>query len=301
VGNGHSDNEQKALTAALPDSIVPVTASAGSGPAARAPSDQEQPAPMLDVHAPHEDIHTWRGFLIHIAAIVLGLLIAVGLEQTVEFFHHRHQREQLAAALQRDGVANRVYLRDDIAKAQGVLEWALGQAAALERAGPTNPLTLRRMPRGFIGSPDAGVWPSAKASGVTNLLPASAQNWLEYLAEEYSQTFDSSAGASGQLKLAYAALDQVIIGHATETPAGEIDVSTLTAAQRSTAVECLRAIAEHARSVLRQLLVLDAGNEYILSVPLDQLDTPEAGKRYLQIYKEKLEAHPTASLSFGGD
>lgn len=46
---------------------------------------------MLDVHAPHEEIHTWTAFLIHIATIVVGLVIAVGLEQTVEYFHHRHQ------------------------------------------------------------------------------------------------------------------------------------------------------------------------------------------------------------------
>jgi hypothetical protein len=50
---------------------------------------------MLDVHAPHETVHTWKDFLVHIAAIIIGLLIAVGLEQTVEFFHHRHQRLQL--------------------------------------------------------------------------------------------------------------------------------------------------------------------------------------------------------------
>jgi hypothetical protein len=50
---------------------------------------------MLDVHAPHLSIHTWKDFFIHIAAITIGLLIAVGLEQSVEILHHRHQREQL--------------------------------------------------------------------------------------------------------------------------------------------------------------------------------------------------------------
>jgi hypothetical protein len=50
---------------------------------------------MLDVHPPHEIAHTWRSFLIHIATIVIGLFIAVGLEQIVEFIHHRHQRAQL--------------------------------------------------------------------------------------------------------------------------------------------------------------------------------------------------------------
>jgi hypothetical protein len=52
-------------------------------------------ATMLEAHAPHGDIRTWKGFLVHIGAIVIGLLIAVGLEQSVEFLHHRHQRLQL--------------------------------------------------------------------------------------------------------------------------------------------------------------------------------------------------------------
>lgn len=50
---------------------------------------------MLDVHPPHETSHSWKSFLFHIATIVVGLFIAVALEQTVEFFHHRHQRNIL--------------------------------------------------------------------------------------------------------------------------------------------------------------------------------------------------------------
>jgi len=261
-------------------------------------STREISAPMLDVHAPHETVHTWKSFLTHIAAIVVGLLIAVGLEQTVEYFHHRHQREQLSTALRRDGEANRGYISDDIAVAQGVLDWALGQAAALERGGPTGPLILRPMPRGLIGSPDAGVWPSAKASGVTNLLPASAQNWLEYLAEEYQETFDSSASASGQLYLAYAGLDQAIIGHAVETPSGDVDVSTLAAAQRLMVVECLRAIAERSRTVMLRLVIYDAANEFIFTTPLDQLDEPQMAERYSKILREKMNAHPAVKLAF---
>jgi hypothetical protein len=55
---------------------------------------------MLEVHAPHEASHTWKGFFIHIATIVIGLFIAVGIEQTVEYFHHRHIREQLEQQMQ---------------------------------------------------------------------------------------------------------------------------------------------------------------------------------------------------------
>jgi hypothetical protein len=46
---------------------------------------------MLDVHAPHAPVHSWREFFIHIATIVIGLCIAVGIEQIVEWIHHRHQ------------------------------------------------------------------------------------------------------------------------------------------------------------------------------------------------------------------
>lgn len=54
---------------------------------------------MLDVHPIHAPVRAWRDFFIHIATIVVGLCIAVGLQQTVEFFHHRSQRAELRQAL----------------------------------------------------------------------------------------------------------------------------------------------------------------------------------------------------------
>lgn len=44
----------------------------------------------MDVHPPHEPIHSWRDFLLHLATITVGLLIALGLEAGVENMHHRH-------------------------------------------------------------------------------------------------------------------------------------------------------------------------------------------------------------------
>jgi hypothetical protein len=45
---------------------------------------------MLDVHAPHESVHGWRDFLLHLCTITIGLVIALGLEGCVEWQHHRH-------------------------------------------------------------------------------------------------------------------------------------------------------------------------------------------------------------------
>lgn len=86
----------------MPDRIEPEKPQEnGSGSkAAEPPTAQPLPIPeisppMLEVHAPHEGLHSWKDFFIHIATIVIGLFIAVGLEQTVELIHHRHVREQL--------------------------------------------------------------------------------------------------------------------------------------------------------------------------------------------------------------
>jgi len=78
------------------------TLEAAAPPEAEPPAAREIAAPMLDVHAPHQSVHTWKDFFVHIATICVGLLIAVGLEQAVEGVHHHHQREQLLVSLDHD-------------------------------------------------------------------------------------------------------------------------------------------------------------------------------------------------------
>jgi hypothetical protein len=70
---------------------------------------------MLDVHPAHHAATTWRDFFIHIATIVIGLLIAIGLEQTVEYFHHRHQAHQVEAALHQESLENDEVVKNNVA------------------------------------------------------------------------------------------------------------------------------------------------------------------------------------------
>jgi hypothetical protein len=80
-------------------SSTPLTVLEVVPPSGRSSAIQESQNPMLDVHAPHGTVHSWKDFFIHIATIVIGLLIAVALEQTVEFFHHRHEVAETRVAL----------------------------------------------------------------------------------------------------------------------------------------------------------------------------------------------------------
>jgi len=44
----------------------------------------------MEVHPPHGPIHSIKEFMVHLLAITIGLLIALGLESSVEWVHHRH-------------------------------------------------------------------------------------------------------------------------------------------------------------------------------------------------------------------
>ena len=41
----------------------------------------------MEVHAPHQPIMSKKEFLVHLLAITIGLLIAVGIEGCVELYH----------------------------------------------------------------------------------------------------------------------------------------------------------------------------------------------------------------------
>ena len=55
--------------------------------------------PVIDVHPPHQPIHGWRDFFLHLATISIGLLIALSLEGLVEWQHHRHLVHEAQASL----------------------------------------------------------------------------------------------------------------------------------------------------------------------------------------------------------
>jgi hypothetical protein len=54
---------------------------------------------MIDIHPPQHAPMTKRDFFVHLFIVVLGILIAIGLEQGVEYLHHRHLASEAARAL----------------------------------------------------------------------------------------------------------------------------------------------------------------------------------------------------------
>jgi hypothetical protein len=48
----------------------------------------------MEIHAPHHPIMSFKEFLVHLSMVTVGILIALGLEQSVESYHHYHLAEE---------------------------------------------------------------------------------------------------------------------------------------------------------------------------------------------------------------
>jgi hypothetical protein len=139
-------------------------------------STPEISSPMLDVHAPHESIHTWKSFLFHIATIVIGLFIAVGLEQTVEFFHHRQIREQLEDQMREVFAGDIQSDAASIEQLDGFREYLFQVRAAIiarldGRQEPAPPATTDPRMATFTTFPTLAPYDAAKENGTVAYLP----------------------------------------------------------------------------------------------------------------------------------
>ena len=151
---------------------------------------------MLDVHPPHQPAHTWKDFFIHIATIVIGLLIAIGLEQTVEHFHHREQAHQLEESLNREIDKNLAILRDDTAVMEHIQQIEEQNKTALE----TTRASHGKIPFTYIDfdptpawlAPTNAVWASARDNGTLSLLPPARASYLSRIDFSNTTTIDVS-------------------------------------------------------------------------------------------------------------
>ena len=154
-------------------------------------STPEISRPMFDVHAPHESIHTWKNFFIHIATIVVGLLIAIGLEQTVEAIHHSNERRELIREMREEAEHNIETLRFDIQSAGEAKRWTAAAILLLQQAPIASGAVTVTLPAGIAviegHQPSRAVWDIAKSNGKAGLIP-------DNLAEIYDrQAFEATA------------------------------------------------------------------------------------------------------------
>jgi hypothetical protein len=134
-----------------------------------------QGATMLDVHPPHETTHNWKDFFIHIATICVGLLIAISLDQTVEYVHRVREGRDLRESLAHE--SNQILKNcEDAEKSLSiVVDWDRRVQQQISDASLHHqPLgSFPAVPETLYEIPEDPVYRAAKASGQLSLLSRS--------------------------------------------------------------------------------------------------------------------------------
>jgi len=213
--------------------LVPTARETIAGRVDASPSNQDNSTPMLDVHAPHEAVRTWKDFLIHIATIVIGLLIAVALEQTVEFFHHRQEVTETRAALHEEMQNNIALFHRNVEGHIMTMAYLHNNLRIFEYLRD-HPGTLQDKLPGilywpiFTNRPQKAAWSTAEHTDVLSLMPRA----------EVRETTDSYA----KLDYAWEAYQPVIASltqcttYFSQTP----DISTLSHASITGEIEIIK-------------------------------------------------------------
>ena len=190
---------------------------------------------MLDVHPAHHAATTWRDFFIHIATIVLGLLLAVGIEQTVEYLHHRNQIADAREALRIEHEQNRIRYRlftQELHRQKDAVEANLSSLIYLQQHPGTSAAKLpnKIVWHVFYQHFNDSAWQSAQRSGVIALMP---QDEVRHDAGFYAY-LDKVAGATTSLTQSFAAARRYLFQDA--------DPSHLTPAQIAEEIDLTKTV-----------------------------------------------------------
>ena len=160
---------------------------------------------MLDVHAPHESVHSWRDFFIHIATIVLGLIIAIALEQSVELLHHHHQLQKAREELREELNANRRGAATQLACVHQVQAELRADMALLVAHRATNqPLTDKLNFDWSFRRSRSAAWNTNKQSGALDLMPHPELAHYDYTFTVGQVVMDSSEKWETEIEIAKA-------------------------------------------------------------------------------------------------
>jgi len=188
-----------------PENLEPTEAivTGGEEPQTMAVPQAHKESTMIDVHMPHGGLHTWKDFWIHLGTITLGLLIAISLEQSVEWLHHLNQRHQLEADLHAEGLQNKAMLESDFRFLDMYMQYELDMKAYVDAMRDRHqrfPLPDRLAQEEAAVNSSKGrpsftistaAWATAQESQIVTLLPrAEAETYSRLYREEELEHFE---------------------------------------------------------------------------------------------------------------
>jgi hypothetical protein len=214
---------------------------------------------VFDVHPPHGAIRGLRDFSIQLITITVGLLIALSLEGTVEWIHHRHLMHEAQASLLKEIKANAAAVPERLKvlqEQQAALKAAI--SALTKIIAHPDSTAHDSMSIGFsITGFESVSWTTAQTTGAITYMPYE-------LAEQYSDIYSEQALI--ELQVQQAIRDMTV-------SVGPFVGSTEGASPPN---------AEDAKVIKRNVETLQ-GQLYLIG---------ELNKTMAELYKQFLDAHP---------
>jgi hypothetical protein len=237
----------------------------------RASTNESEETAVIDVHAAHGGIHTWKDFWIHLGTITLGLLIAIGLEQSAEWVHHRYQRHTLEEDLRQEGSSNHDSAVIDVAIYDKIIAWLLQIQQGVDQARATGgraPFVYPDRPDGIPDSPrfaayhvlESEAWTTAKESSLLVLLRRDEAeiHARVYIQSDLVESFRERTRELGARRGAF----ETRFSHGTYPPV--FDLSSLTPQQLDEYDALLADELETYRIGIVRLNIFAAANDYVL-------------------------------------
>ena len=126
----------------------------------------------MEVHAPHEKVHTWRDFFVHVGIMTVGLFIALSLESLVEHVHHLHIVREARENIHLELENNHKAAQDDLGYLQQDIDLTKENIDAIN--------AMIKSPKDFHGSLsfklqfkslDSAAWDTSRDTGALAYMP----------------------------------------------------------------------------------------------------------------------------------
>jgi hypothetical protein len=187
---------------------------------------------MIEVHPPHEDVHTWRQFFIHIAAITIGLLMAIGLEQTVVYVHHRHQLQEARRELADELDSNRRVVGINLEAARKVmadLDADMALLRAVQTSASQSPAPVGSKLVYGLGNfywPKDATWQAVKQNGSLGLMAHDELHYYVYIYEDIAIIMEQLSEMGARMEVAGAIARRSPDGNLTPRDIEELITAT---------------------------------------------------------------------------